>query len=98
MKTRILIAVGLGIVATLVLAGAAQVASSYGLGTLAEILFWPNMLLQRSTPCYQIGTPQHPFCEGTPLVLMALFESFLLSVVVYSVLAYTWLQSRSRRK
>jgi hypothetical protein len=31
-------------------------------------------------------------------VLMALFESFLLSVVVYSVLAYTWLQSRSRRK
>ena len=63
MKTRILIAVGLGIMATLVLAGAAQVASSYGLGTLAQILFWPNALLQHSTtqaviPDNQRSSPQ----------------------------------------
>jgi hypothetical protein len=94
---RILLAIGLGGLVTLMLGGAAQIASNFGAESLAQILFWPNVLTQSFVPCLQIGTPQHPVCEGTPLNFLAFLESIVLSVVIYSALAYVWLQRQSRR-
>ena len=95
MIKRILLAIGLGGLATLIFAGAAQIAANFNAETLAQILFWPNVLTQSVVPCLQIGTLQHPVCEGIPLNFLAFLGSIVLSVAVYSALAYFWLQRRS---
>lgn len=94
---RISIAIGVGGLATLIMGVAARVASNFGAESLAQYLFWPNALTQSLVPCIQIGTPQHPVCEGTPLNFLAFLASIALSAVTYSAVAYVWLQRRSSR-
>ena len=50
----------------------------------AEVLFWPNTLLQRLAPC----PPLNGGCEGTPVNLGMYVASFALSLLVYAIVAY----------
>ncbi len=98
MNSRKLFAFGIGVLATICLAGGAQITSRYGSEIVAQIPFWSNAVLQSALPCHQIGIPERPICEGTPLNFLALLASVPLSVLVCSVLAYIWLLRRSRRQ
>jgi len=85
---RILLAIGLGILITAVTAGAAFALSSE---SVREVLFWPNTVLQYLVPAPNIGPPDHPVYEGTPLNLLAFSASFPFAVIVYSAVAYVFL-------
>lgn len=88
-QTAILVAaVGIGIALTAAMKSAAYFAYDAGAEGLAHTLTWANTLLHYAVPCNDIGTATEPFCEGTPLNLLAYFASFPLSLTVYSLLAY----------
>jgi len=88
MKSRVLITLGLGVLLTVVLTISAKVAYEAGAELLARSLLWPNTLLQSLIPCFNIGTQEKPFCEGTPLHLLVFGASEALSVVAYASIAY----------
>ena len=88
MKLRLLMALGLGVILTAVLTASAIAAYRAGAELVARSLLWPNTLLQSLFPCLNIGTPEEPFCEGSPLHLFVLGASEVLSVAVYASIAY----------
>jgi hypothetical protein len=90
----VLIALAVGIFAAAATAAASYFASSSGEQTLSEVLFWPNSALQALLPVPNIGTPDHPIYEGTPLNILAFFASFPFATLVYAGLAYLVLRSR----
>ena len=53
---------------------------------------WPNTLLQHLAPAPNIGMPDHPLYEGTPLNFFAFLVSFPFAVVVYAAVAYVCLR------
>jgi hypothetical protein len=85
-------AIGVGVVLTIVMTTLSFAASSAGRESLSEILLWPNTLLQNLVPIVygrpNIGTPEHPLYEGTPVNIAALFLSFPIAILVYSAVAY----------
>ena len=83
-----LLALGIGLLLTVGLTVAAQLSHQAGGEVWTRILSWPNTLLQSFVPCNNIGTSAHPFCEGTPLNLLAYWASYPFSIFVYSVVAY----------
>jgi hypothetical protein len=78
----------LGVAVTLLLFAVAFVAGSAGHTELARALFWQNELLQALIPRHNIGTPEHPIYEGTPLHLIGFIASIPIGFVIYGVLAY----------
>jgi hypothetical protein len=88
MKWHVPMALGLGALLTVVFTASAKAAYESGAEFVARFLLWPNTLLQSLIPCLNIGTPEEPFCEGTPLHLLAFGASELLSVAVYASIAY----------
>ena len=97
MKSRglvLLMAIGVGVLLTAVLAGAAYYSYEGGAQNLSIILFWPNSLLQNFVPCINGGAPERPFCEGTPMNALAFVAGFPLSIAVYSALAYVLIRRR----
>jgi|SRR4249919_1195275 len=93
---KVLIALGIGTGLTLVLLGIAVVADSAGLAELADALFWQNGVLQHFAPLHNIGTPERPVYEGTPLNFLAFLASIPLGIAIYSVAAYVALRSFRR--
>ena len=93
----LLIAIGVGVLLTVVLTGAAYYSYAAGAQNVSRALFWPNSLLQGLVPCNDIGTPEHPMCEGTPLNVLAYGASFPLSVAVYAAIAYVFIRRRTLR-
>ena len=87
-------AVGIGILLTAALASGAFFAYEADAERVADILLWPNTLLQSALPCFNIGTPERPLCEGTPLNFVAFLASFPVGITAYSTLAYFWLRRR----
>ena len=63
----------------------------------AKVLLWPAWLLLVALPCFNMGTPQQPACEGTPIHLVAALLGLLLTVVFYAGVVYAVL-SRTDRK
>ena len=94
---RFLKALAIGVLLTVVLEGAAYWAYELNARTLTRVLSWPNTALQSLIPCMNIGTPERPMCEGTPLNLLAYILSLPLGVATYSTIAYFLLQRRSPR-
>ena len=97
MKSRgtvLLISLTVGVFLTLILTGLAFYLYRAGAHYLANILFWPNTLLQSLVPCYNISTRENPVCEGTPVNILAYGASFPLSITVYSSLAYVFIRRR----
>jgi hypothetical protein len=90
----ILVALGIGILITTLTATLSYFAFQAGAELISEILFWPNTLMQSLVPLHNIGTPEHPFYEGTPLNIAASFASFPVAVLVYGAAAYIFLRRR----
>ncbi len=97
MVKRALFAVCVGILVTLLLLGAAFVADSAGLESLAGALFWQNTLAQSFVPLGNIGTAGHPIYEGSPLNFIAFLASFPIGVAVHGAAAFI-LMDRFLRK
>jgi hypothetical protein len=97
MIKRILLAFAIGVLATAVLFALSFAADSFGFTTLANGLLWQNTLLQSFAPLGNMGTPEHPIYEGTPLNFVAFLASVPLGIVVYSVMAYAALSMVRRR-
>lgn len=83
----------IGVVATGLLLAAAYAFDVLGYRELSNLLFWQNELLQSLCPQVNIGTPENPVYEGTPLNLLAFIASFL-GVLIYGVAAYAVLRNR----
>jgi hypothetical protein len=94
-STTLLIALGVGVLLTLMLTAAAYYTYETGAESIVRILSWPNTLLQNLIPCHDIGTAERPFCEGTPLNVAAYVASFSLSVAVYTTIAYVLLRRQA---
>ena len=94
----ILLALGIGTLITAVTAILSFVTLYAGAELISEILFWPNTLMQSLVPPLyglpNIGTPDHPLYEGTPVNIAAFFVSFPLGILVYSTVAYIFLRRR----
>lgn len=91
----LVVATGIGVSVLAVSYGAAFYAYEMGSEAAARVLSWPNTALQTFVPCFQIGKPEKPFCEGTPLNFLAYAASFPVGVAVYSAAAYFFLRRRS---
>lgn len=85
MRSSVAIAIGITITASVAIA--AHFAWSHGAETIANILLWPNSLLQSLVP-------DNPVHEGTPLNIAAYLASYPLGAIVYSGIAYSWLSRR----
>jgi hypothetical protein len=88
------IAVGIGVLLTVALTGAAYFSHYAEAETAAKVLSWPNTLLQSLIPCVDVGTPSHRMCEGTPLNVVPYDASFPLSIIVYGLIAYAVIRRR----
>jgi ABC-type phosphate transport system permease subunit len=85
---RILLALIIGVSLTFLLAWIAFQAEEAGFDYLSNVLFWQNALLQSRVPPPNIGTVDHPFYEGMPLVILAFLLSFPIGFIVYGVGAF----------
>jgi hypothetical protein len=90
----ILLALGIGTLVTTVTAAISYFTFQAGGELVSEILFWPNTLMQSLVPLHNIGTPGHPFYEGTPVNIAAFFVSLLVGILVYSAVAYVFVRRR----
>ena len=97
MIKRIFLAFAIGVLATAILFALSFAADSFGFTSLANGLLWQNTLLQSFAPLDNMGTPEHPVYEGTPLNFLAFLASVPLGIVVYSVMAYAALSMVRRR-
>jgi len=97
MIKRMWVAVAIGIFITLILLALAYVASSAGMKTLAQVLFWQNSVLQELIPSHNIGTLENPVYEGTPLNFLAFACSIPFGFMIYGIIAYIMLSYRKRR-
>ena len=91
MKRRyrhILLAIEIGALVTAASAALAYFAHEAGAASISRALYWPNTLLQSLVPLHNIGSPEQPVYEATPLNFVAFLASFPVSVLVYSVVAY----------
>ena len=85
---NVAIAAAIGILFTLLLLAFALAAFAAGHDDIARVLSWPNGLLpKRHVGLNNIGTPEHPVYEGTPLNFLAFVASIPLGFVVYGACA-----------
>ncbi|MGH7182641.1 MAG: hypothetical protein ACREJN_11775 [Nitrospiraceae bacterium] len=71
-----LLATGIGLVLTAGFAGAAYLLHAAGAEGAARAALWQNTLLQSLVPLNNIGTPERPFYEGTPLNYVMFIAAF----------------------
>ena len=90
-SVALLIALGIGLLLTVSLTVAARLYQA-GAEAWTRILSWPNTLMQSFVPCNNIGTPDHPFCEGAPLNVLAYWTSHPFGIFVYSAVAYIFIR------
>ena len=86
----------IGILVTLAFFGLSYVATTFGHTQLAHVLYWQGWGLQFLVPCHDIGTIEKPFCEASPLDVIAYFGGIPLGVVLYSAAAYFTFSARGR--
>jgi hypothetical protein len=89
---RVLLAIGIGVLVTLVTCAASFALNGRGFESTGEAVFWPNSLLQYLVPAPNIGTADHPHYEGTRLNFLAFVASFPLAVIFYGLVAYLFLR------
>src|SRR5258705_2862652 len=66
----------------------------------ARILLWQCTFLAQGMPRGNIGTPEHPIYEGTPLDFIPVFLGVSLCVPIYSSLIFVilWVVETGRRR
>ena len=62
-----------------------------------QVLLWPLWLLLAALPCFNMGTPDQPLCEGTPIHLAAAAVGLALTVVFYAAVALVLLTRAETR-
>jgi hypothetical protein len=92
MTRRVLVAIGIGVLVTAATAVSSFVLWNRGFDVVGQFVFWPNTLLQTLLPAPNIGTPNHPIYEATPLNGLAFVASFPLAVASYGLVAYAFLR------
>jgi hypothetical protein len=85
-----------GTIVALGLFVASEVAFETGHGRLARLLEWQASLLQSTVPTPTFGTKENPIYEGTPLHIFAWYVGVVLSIPMYSAIAYAALALRRR--
>jgi len=98
LRNRLLCALAIGIVITATSIAAMYLLYSSGANDAARIAWWPNTVLQALVPAPNIGTPERPLLEGTPVHYLAFLASFPLGLLAYSVLAFRVLSLRNCRR
>ena len=93
MAKRALQALAIGIVVTFALFGVAFVSFEAGYESFGKAAIWQNELLQSMAPLHNIGTPENPVYEGTPLNFLAFFASVPLGIILYGLVAYAALRT-----
>ena len=76
---------------------AALFAIEVGSWVPAQVLLWPAWILLAALPCFNIGTPEHPVCEGTPIHLVVALLGVALAVVFYAGVVYLVLAKAARK-
>lgn len=92
---KVLLSLLIGTVATLSLVAASHVAFGAGRHTLSHVLYWQGFGAASLVPCNDTSTSEKPFCEGTPLNVVAFFSGIPVGVALYSSVAY-WLLFKRR--
>jgi hypothetical protein len=69
----------------------------YGEWLPGMVLLWPAWGLLAALPCFNVGTPEQPRCEGTPIHLAAAVLGVALAFFFYAVVAYALLTLHERR-
>jgi hypothetical protein len=92
LRSRLMVASLAGLAATVGLGGvAAYLAIQLGTSLPVMVILWPVWGLQAALPCFNMGTPERPLCEGTPIHIVAAALSLTLTIMFYAVLAYALL-------
>jgi hypothetical protein len=94
----ILLALFIGIVTTLSLLALAYGFDSLGYPKISYLIFWQNSILQSFCPLINIGTPENPLYEGTPLNFLAFIASIPFGILIYSIAAYVFLFFKKKRR
>ena len=92
MAKRALQALLIGTIVTFAMFGVAFISFEAGYEGLGKAAIWQNELLQVLVPLHNIGTPENPVYEGTPLSFLTFFASVPLGIFVYGLVAYAALR------
>jgi hypothetical protein len=60
--------------------------NEFDAGLPGKVLLWPAWLLLEALPCFNMGTPGNPICEGTPVHLSAGIIGLIATVAFYALL------------
>jgi hypothetical protein len=69
----------------------------YGEWLPGMVLLWPVWGLLAALPCFNMGTPEQPRCEGTPIHLAAAALGLALTFLFYAAAAYGLLTLHEKR-
>jgi hypothetical protein len=86
---QIAFALGIGVCVTIITSAVARALNSE---SARDLIFWPNTVLQYLVPVPNVGAPDQPLYEGTPLNFLAFLASFPFAILVYGVVAYALLR------
>jgi hypothetical protein len=66
---------------------------------VSDVLLWPVtlMLWIFPGPCFDRGPGEKPFCEGTPVQVVAIGFGLLVALAFYFLVAYVMVRRFSRR-
>ena len=92
---KVLLSLLIGTVATISLVAASHIAFGAGWHNLSHVLYWQGFGAAWLVPCNDLGTSEKPFCEGTPLNVVAFFSGIPVGIALYSSAAY-WLFFKRR--
>ena len=82
----------IGASVALVLFVASEVAFGLGAGRIARALEWQASFIQGLVPSPNLGTPDPPIYEGTPLHMVAWYVGAFLGIPLYTLIAYVALR------
>jgi hypothetical protein len=96
-RTALAAAIGLGITGTGL--GLGFIDTGPWIAGVGRVMLWPVIafLYAFPAPCFDRGPGQAPFCEGTPIQLLAILAGIVVSVLFYAGAAYVGLAPRARR-
>lgn len=91
-------ALTIGTLVTLASFGASYAASAFGSLSPSRLLYWQGWWLQTFLPCLNLGTPEKPMCEGTPLNLVVFLLGLPFGVILYSLIAFAILSAKRQAR
>ncbi len=55
---------------------------------VGRIFYWQGYCMEDLVPAPNLGTPEHPLYEGTPIHIFAFFMGIPVGILLYSLLAF----------